>query len=40
MAGRPTRGWLKVSDDGVKTKRQLGAWVGRGVEHARSLPSK
>lgn len=40
MAGRETRGWLRVSADGVKTKRQLQSWVSRGVEHAKSLPSK
>jgi TfoX/Sxy family transcriptional regulator of competence genes len=40
MAGRETRGWLRVSDDGVKTKRQLQGWVSRGVEYAKSLPPK
>ncbi|OBF35817.1 RNA methyltransferase [Mycobacterium sp. ACS1612] len=40
MAGRQTRGWIRVSDDGVKTKRQLQAWVTRGVDYAKSLPSK
>jgi hypothetical protein len=40
MAGRETRGWLRVSVDGVKTKRQLQAWVGRGVDYAKSLPPK
>ena len=40
MAGRETRGWLRVSDDGVKTKRQLQAWVSRGVDYAKSLPPK
>jgi TfoX/Sxy family transcriptional regulator of competence genes len=40
MAGRETRGWLRVSDDGIKTKRQLQAWVTRGVDYARSLPPK
>ena len=40
MAGRETRGWLRISVDGVKTKRQLQSWVTRGVEHARSLPPK
>ena len=40
MAGRETRGWLRVAPDGVKTKRQLEGWVTRGVEYARSLPSK
>ncbi|WP_163685123.1 TfoX/Sxy family protein [Mycolicibacterium gadium] len=40
MAGRETRGWLLVSVEGVKTKRQLQSWVGRGVDYARSLPPK
>jgi TfoX/Sxy family transcriptional regulator of competence genes len=40
MAGRETRGWLRVSADGVKTKRQLQAWVRRGVDYAKSLPPK
>jgi hypothetical protein len=40
MAGRETRGWIRVSGDGVKTKRQLQSWVTRGVDYARSLPPK
>src|SRR3954451_24793659 len=40
MAGRETRGWLRVSRDGVKTKRQLQSWVTRGVDYASSLPPK
>jgi len=40
MAGRETRGWLRVTSDGVKTKRQLQSWVTRGVDYAKSLPSK
>ena len=40
MAGRETRGWLRVSDDGLKTKRHLQSWVARGVAYARSLPRK
>ncbi|MHA7652546.1 TfoX/Sxy family protein [Mycobacterium sp. ML4] len=40
MAGRETRGWLRVAADGVKTKRQLQTWVARGANHARSLPPK
>lgn len=30
MAGRATRGWLRVSVTGLKTKRQLQSWVTRG----------
>jgi TfoX/Sxy family transcriptional regulator of competence genes len=40
MAGRETRGWLRVRGDGVKTKRQLQSWVTRGVDYASSLPPK
>lgn len=40
MAGRETRGWLRVSDEGIGTKRQLGSWVTRGVGYAKSLPPK
>lgn len=40
MAGRETRGWLRVSIDGVKSQRQLRRWIIRGVEYARSLPPK
>ena len=40
MAGRETRGWLRVSDDGIKTKRQLQPWVARGAAYARGLPAK
>ena len=40
MAGRETRGWLRVSPDGVKTKRQLQSWVSRGADYAKSLPPK
>ena len=40
MAGRETRGWLRVSLDGVKTKRQLQTWVALGVDLAKSLPAK
>jgi TfoX/Sxy family transcriptional regulator of competence genes len=40
MAGRETRGWLRVAADGVRTKRQLQGWVTKGVGYARSLPAK
>lgn len=41
MGGRaPMRGWLRVDADHVRTRRQLTAWVGRGVAFARSLPPK
>ena len=40
MAGREARGWLRLTADGVKTKRQLQSWVTRGADYARSLPAK
>lgn len=40
MAGRETRGWLRVDADGVRTKRQLRAWVRRGVDAVGGLPPK
>jgi TfoX/Sxy family transcriptional regulator of competence genes len=40
MRGRAMDGWLRVDDEGVRTKRQLEPWVKRGVAYARSLPAK
>jgi TfoX/Sxy family transcriptional regulator of competence genes len=40
MAGRETRGWLRVDAEGVKTKRQLQSWVTRGADYVRTLPPK
>ena len=40
MSGRPMRGWILVATEGVRTTRQLSAWVRRGVAFARTLPPK
>jgi TfoX/Sxy family transcriptional regulator of competence genes len=40
MRGREMDGWLRIDPEGVRTKRQLAAWVKRGVTYARSLPAK
>src|SRR3954449_3536840 len=40
MRGRGMAGWLRVDDEGVRTKRQLEPWVKRGLAYARSLPAK
>ena len=40
MRGREMQGWLRVDDEGVRTKRQLEPWVRIGVGYARSLPPK
>jgi TfoX/Sxy family transcriptional regulator of competence genes len=40
MRGRAMQGWLRVDEAGLRTKRQLGRWVARSVDYARSLPNK
>ncbi len=40
MTGRPMKGWILVAVEGFATKRQLSAWVSRGVAFARTLPAK
>jgi TfoX/Sxy family transcriptional regulator of competence genes len=40
MGGRQIRGWLRVAEDGVTTKRRLQSWVSRGVAYAHTLPVK
>lgn len=40
MRGVEIKGWLRVDNEGLRTKRQLEPWVRRGVAHARSLPPK
>ncbi len=40
MRGRQMRGWLRVDDEVVRTKRQLETWVQVGLGYARSLPAK
>jgi hypothetical protein len=40
MRGRAMRGWLRIDEGGLGTKRELERWIARGVAYARSLPSK
>jgi TfoX/Sxy family transcriptional regulator of competence genes len=40
MRGRPMRGWLRLDDEHLSTKRELRKWVDLGVSFARSLPPK
>jgi hypothetical protein len=40
MRGRAMDGWLRVTPDGIRTKRQLERWASRGVDYAKSLPPK
>jgi TfoX/Sxy family transcriptional regulator of competence genes len=40
LTGKPMKGWLLIEAEGVKTEKQLSAWVKEGVEFASSLPPK
>jgi TfoX/Sxy family transcriptional regulator of competence genes len=40
MGGRTMDGWITVAPDGVKTKRELAAWVKRSIAFVRTLPAK
>jgi hypothetical protein len=40
MRQREMDGWLRIEDEGLRTKRQLERWVKIGVSYARSLPPK
>ncbi len=38
MRGRPMVGWMRVSDEYLRTRRQLEALVRRSTDFARTLP--
>jgi TfoX N-terminal domain len=40
MRGRAMDGWLRVSAEAVAGEPELGRWVDRGMDYARSLPPK
>ena len=40
ITGRPMKGWVLVSPEVLGQKKDLEAWVQRGVSYARSLPAK
>lgn len=40
MRGRPMRGWVHVAGAALGTDRELGEWLRRGVDYARTLPPK
>jgi hypothetical protein len=40
ITGRPMNGWVMVSAEGHKKKRDLAAWVERGSAFALTLPAK
>lgn len=40
MTGRPMKGWVMVTPDGIESDAELDRWIQRGVEFALSLPPK
>jgi TfoX/Sxy family transcriptional regulator of competence genes len=40
MGGRTMDGWITIAPEGLKTKRQLGAWVTRSLAFVKTLPRK
>lgn len=40
FTGRPLHSMVYVGPAGVRTERQLAAWLRRALDHARSLPPK
>jgi TfoX/Sxy family transcriptional regulator of competence genes len=40
MRGRSMRGWLRLDEEDLRTKRQLAKWVELGTAYARLLPAK
>jgi TfoX/Sxy family transcriptional regulator of competence genes len=40
MGGRMMDGWITVAPEGLKTKRELAAWVKRSLTFVKTLPRK
>lgn len=40
MRGRPMRGWLRVAAGRLKTEKQLGFWIERGIDFTTGLSAK
>jgi TfoX/Sxy family transcriptional regulator of competence genes len=40
LTGRPMKGWVYVTSDGVEEDADLNGWVQQGVDFAMSLPPK
>jgi TfoX/Sxy family transcriptional regulator of competence genes len=40
MGGRTMEGWITVAPEGLRTKRELAAWVKRSVAFVKTLPPK
>ena len=40
ITGRPMKGWIMVSKDGIKTKESLVKWTSPAIEFVKTLPKK
>jgi TfoX/Sxy family transcriptional regulator of competence genes len=40
MRNRPMTGWLRVTGENLRTKRQLDRWVTLALDHVDTLPAK
>jgi TfoX/Sxy family transcriptional regulator of competence genes len=40
MRGRAMDGWIRVAPEGLKTKRELAAWVKRSLDFVKTLQPK
>jgi TfoX N-terminal domain len=40
MGGRTMDGWITVAPEGLRTERELAAWVKRSVSYVKTLPPK
>ncbi|MGI9553848.1 MAG: TfoX/Sxy family protein [Thermodesulfobacteriota bacterium] len=40
ITGRPMKGWIMVSKDGIKTKQSLSSWAELAIKFVRTLPKK
>jgi hypothetical protein len=40
MTGRPMRGWIVVTPEGIEEDDKLEQWIQQGVDFALSLPPK
>ncbi len=38
--GRPMKGWIMVSKDGIKTKDNLDKWTSLAIKFVKTLPKK
>jgi hypothetical protein len=40
MGRRTMDGWVIVAPEGIRTKREVGAWVKRSLAYVKTLPAK